>query len=292
MKLKDFLYRIMVHKAEWFPDTFYIKKQFKHCMGSELNLDNPRTFQEKLQWLKLNDYRPIYAKMCDKYEVKSYVAGVIGEQYTVPTLGIYDRAEDIDYTMLPESFVMKTTHDSGTVVVCKDKNKLDIKETNKYLNRRLKIKYYLKERELYYKDVKPRIIVEKLIGAPWEDLQDYKFFCFNGEPKLMFIISNRWGEGGHKADYYDMSGKPVKIFQPGYENSETLPALPPVFEEMKLLAAKLSKDIPHLRVDFYYTQGQIYVGELTFFDSGGYLPFYPEDVNLMLGNWIKLPSQK
>lgn len=286
MKLKDLWYHFMVHNAEWFSDTFYIKKQFKHCMGYELNLSNPRTFQEKLQWLKLYDYRPIYAKMCDKYEVKSFVADVIGEQYTVPTLGLYDRAEDIDYSTLPNTFVMKTTHDSGTIVVCKDKSKLDIEKTNMYLNKRLKIKYYLKERELYYKDVKPRIIVEKLIGVPDEDLRDYKFFCFNGEPKLMFIISNRWGEGGHKADYYDMDGKPVEIFQPGFENSETQPDLPPVFEEMKALASKLSKGIPHLRVDFYYTQGQIYVGELTFFDSGGYLRFEPDEYNKILGDWI------
>lgn len=286
MKISDFLYRLMVHKAGWFPDKFYIKKQFKHCMGYELNLSNPRTFQEKLQWLKLYDYKPIYAKMCDKYEVKSFVADVIGEQYTVPTLGLYDRAEDIDYSTLPNTFVMKTTHDSGTIVVCKDKSKLDIEKTNEYLNKRLKIKYYLKERELYYKDVKPRIIIEKLIGVPDEDLRDYKFFCFNGEPKLMFIISNRWGEGGHKTDFYDMDGKPMEIFSPGYENSETQPDLSPVFEEMKALASKLSKGIPHLRVDFYYTQGQIYVGELTFFDGGGYLRFEPDEYNKILGDWI------
>lgn len=288
MGIKDFLYRLMVYKSSWFPDVYYIKRQFKYCMGYRLNLQNPKTYQEKLQWLKLYAYKPIYAKMVDKYEVKGFVSQTIGKEYIIPTYGIYDKAEDIDYSILPNSFIMKTTHDSGTIVICKDKTKLDKKKSNQYLNRRLKKKYYLKERELFYKDVKPRIIIEKMIGELGEDLRDYKFYCFNGEPKLMFIISNRWGEGGHKADYFDMDGKPVKISQPGFDNSEILPSLPPVFEEMKVLAAKLSKDIPHLRVDFYYTQNKIYVGELTFFESGGYLPFYPEEINTLLGNWIDL----
>lgn len=291
MKIKDLQYSIMLHTAGLYSDTFYIKQQFKHYLHYSPNLKNPRTFQEKLQWLKLYDRKPIYSIMVDKYEAKNFIQKKIGTEYIIPTIGIYDNAKEINYSLLPDQFVMKTTHDSGTVVVCKDKYKLDIKKTNRYLDNRLRRKYYLIEREWPYKNVQPKIIVEKLIGQPGEDLCDYKFFCFDGHPKLMFIVSNRWGEGGHKADFFDMEGNPVNVYQPGYENSLVAPDLPPCFEQMKEIASVLSADVPHLRVDFYYTNNQIYVGELTFSDSGGYVPFIPDEYNKILGDWIKLPPK-
>lgn len=292
MKIKALFYSAMVHFANLFPDKFYIKRQFRHMMHYSLNLKNPITFQEKLQWIKLYDHREIYTSMVDKFEAKNFIAKVIGNEYVIPTIAVYDKAKDIDYDILPISFVMKTTHDSGTVIICKNKAELDIAKANLYLNKRLKRKYYLKERELQYKDVKPRIIVEKLIGEPSEDVKDYKFYCFNGEPKLMFIVSNRFGKGGHKADFFDMNKKKVAVFQPGFESNPVTPELPPVFDEMKELAAKLSKGVPHVRVDFYYTHNQIFVGELTLFDAGGYLPFYPDEYNKILGDWINLPILK
>ena len=292
MNIEDLLYKVMCHTASFYPDKFYIKKQFKHCLGYKLDLENPKTFQEKLQWLKLYDRKPVYAQMVDKYEAKDFIKEKVGDEYIIPTIGIFNRAEEIQYEDLPQSFVMKTTHDSGTVVVCKDKAQLNIDQTNNYLNKRLKRNYYYREREWPYKDVKPRIIVEKLIGNEGEDLRDYKFFCFNGEPKLMFVVSNRWKVGGHKADFFDMEGNKVDVYQPGYENSTVAPQLPPCFEQMKELASILSAGIPHLRVDFYFTNNQIYVGELTFSDSGGYVPFIPEQYNKILGDWIHLPIDK
>lgn len=289
MKIKDLQYLIMLHTAGLYSDKFYIKRQFKHYLHYSPNLTNPRTFQEKLQWLKLYDRKPVYSVMVDKYEAKDFIQKKIGAEYIIPTIGIYNHSSEIVYDLLPEQFVMKTTHDSGTVVVCKDKSKLDIDKTNRYLDKRLRRKYYLIEREWPYKNVKPRIIVEKLIGQPGEDLYDYKFFCFDGQPELMFIVSNRWGEGGHKADFFDMEGNPVKVYQPGYENTLVPPQLPSCFEKMKELASTLSEGVPHLRVDFYYTNNQIYVGELTFSDSGGYVPFVPDEYNQILGDWIKLP---
>ena len=291
MKITDLQYSFMLHTARLYSDTFYIKRQFEHCLHYSPDLKNPRTFQEKLQWLKLYDRKPIYSIMVDKYEAKDFIQKKIGAEYIIPTIGIYNHSDEIDYGSLPEQFVMKTTHDSGTVVVCKDKSKLDIEKTNRYLEKRLRRKYYLIEREWPYKNVQPRIIVEKLIGQSGEDLCDYKFFCFDGQPKLMFIVSNRWGEGGHKADFFDMEGVPVKVYQPGYENSFAPPQLPPCFEQMKELSSILSAEVPHLRVDFYYTNNQIYVGELTFSDSGGYVPFIPDEYNKILGDWIKLPPK-
>lgn len=289
MKIKNTLYSVMLHTAGFYSDKFYIKQQFKHCLHYIPNLSCPQTFQEKLQWLKLYDRKDIYSIMVDKFEAKDFIQKKVGEEYIIPTIGVYNDSAEIDYDLLPKQFVMKTTHDSGTVVVCKDKSKLDIEKTNRYLDKRLRRKYYLIEREWPYKNVQPRIIVEELIGQPGEDLRDYKFFCFDGQPKLMFIVSNRFGEGGHKADFFDMEGKPVEVYQPGYENSPVPPLIPPCFEQMKELASVLSTGVPHLRVDFYYTNNQIYVGELTFSDSGGYVPFIPDEYNKILGDWIKLP---
>lgn len=289
MKIVDLIYSVMLHTAGLYSDKFYIKRQFKHYLHYTPNLSHPQTFQEKLQWLKLYDRKDIYSTMVDKYEAKAFIQKKVGAEYIIPTIGIYNNAKEINYSLLPDQFVMKTTHDSGTVVVCKDKSKLNIKKTNRYLDKRLRRKYYLIEREWPYKNVQPRIIVEKLIGHPDEDLCDYKFFCFDGQPKLMFIVSNRFGKGGHKADFFDMEGKPVEVYQPGYENSPVPPQIPPCFEQMKELASVLSTGVPHLRVDFYYTNNQIYVGELTFSDSGGYVPFIPDEYNKILGDWIKLP---
>lgn len=291
MKISSFLYRAMFHLSPIFPDKLYLKLQFKHRLGYKLDLDHPKTFNEKLQWLKLYDRKPIYTKMVDKYEAKDFITEIVGQEYVIPTLGIYNSVNEIDYDKLPNEFVIKTTHDSGTVIVCKDKNKLDRNYVKKYISTRLKRRYYYAEREWPYKNVKPRIIIEELIGKNCDDIWDYKFFCFNGEPKLMFIVTNRFKEGGHKADFFDMDGNHLDVCQPGFENNPIRPTLPDCFEKMKDLASKLSKGIAQLRVDFYYVNGQVYVGELTFSDSGGYAPFTPKEYNYIMGNYIKLPIE-
>lgn len=287
--IKDCLYSFMVHTSSLYSDVFYIRRQFFYHLHYLPNLVAPKTYQEKVQWLKLNDRKPQYSYMVDKYEAKSFISKKVGEQFVVPTIGVFDRASDINYSLLPDTFVMKTTHDSGTVIICRDKSKIDVAKTNRFLEKRLHRNYWLIEREWPYKNVRPRIIVEQLLGRPDEDLYDYKWYCFDGEPKLMFTISCRNSKEGHKADFYDMDGNRMDIWQPGYENNECPPPLPPCFEQMKELARILSAGISHLRVDFYFTNNQIYVGELTFSDGGGYLNFIPEEWNYILGEWIKLP---
>lgn len=281
----------MYRTAPLWSDKLYIKVQFKSFLGYWPNLEKPKTFQEKTQWLKLYDRKPIYTQMVDKYEAKSFIEERIGKVYIIPTIGLYDDVSQINYSSLPNSFVMKTTHDSGTVVVCHNKSELDIQKTNEFLAMRLKRDYFYPEREWPYKDVKHRIIIEELIGENCDDLRDYKFFCFNGVPKLMFIVSNRWKEGGHKADFFDMDGNKLDVYQPGFENNPHTPELPSCFEKMKELAAVLSKDIPLLRVDFYAVDDKIYVGELTFSDSGGYVPFIPDKYNRIYGDMITLPTK-
>lgn len=290
MKFSTFLYKLMYHFGHCLPDEFYIKRQYKQIVGEYPDLKNPTKYCEKVQWLKLHDHKPIYTQMVDKYEAKKFIADIVGDKYIIPTLGIYNSVDEIDYDKLPNEFVIKTTHDSGTVIVCRDKAKLDKNYVRKFINKRLKRKYFYAEREWPYKHVKPRIIIEALIGKDMQDLWDYKFFCFDGEPKLMFIITERFTESGHKADFYDMDGNHVDVYQPGYENNPNRPELPACFDEMKLLAAKLSKDVPHLRVDFYFADNQIYVGELTFSDGGGYSPFIPDKWNKIMGDYIKLPK--
>lgn len=292
MNALTLFYKVCFHTARLWPDKFYIKLQYKAIMGEWPNLDNPQTFQEKIQWLKLYDHKPVYTTMVDKYEAKSFIEERVGKEYIIPTLGIYDEVSQIDYDALPNSFVIKTTHDSGTVIVCKDKSQLDIKKTNKFLEKSLRRNYFYSEREWPYKNVKPRIIIEELIGDKEIDLKDYKFFCFQGQPKMMFIVSNRRLTGGHKADFYDMEGNHLNVWQFGFENNLNTPQLPPitVFDDMKRIVSVLSDGVPHLRVDLYYVNNRIYVGELTFSDSGGYASFVPNEYNRIIGDWIKLPQ--
>ena len=282
----------MYYTPRLWSDRVYITSQMMAYIGKMPHFNNPKTFQEKIQWLKLHDHKPIYTTMVDKYEAKTFIEERIGKEYVIPTLGIYDNVSQIDYSALPDSFVIKTTHDSGTVIVCKDKSKLDIIETNKRLKKSLRRNYFYSEREWPYKNVKPRIIVEELIGSGERDLMDYKFFCFNGKPRLMFIVSNRRLPGGHKADFFDMEGKHLDLWQEGFVNNPNTPKLPPydTFEEMKRIAAVLSEGVSLLRVDMYYINGKIYVGELTFSDSGGYALFVPDAYNRTIGDWIELPA--
>jgi len=291
MTLSSFLYRVMYHTSPLFPDKLYIFLQFWHVLGYKPNLDNPKTFNEKLQWLKLYDRKPIYTKMSDKYAAKEFIAEKVGNEFVIPTIGIYDSVKDIDYDILPNEFVIKTTHDSGTVVVCKDKSTLDRNYVRKYIGKRLKRKYYYAEREWPYKNVKPRIIIEQFIESDKDDIWDYKFYCFNGVPKMMLIVTNRFKDGGHRGDFFDADGNHLDVCQPGFENNPNRPELPNCFEKMKELASILSKGVPHLRVDFYYEKGHIYVGELTFSDSGGYAPFIPDEYNYIMGDYIKLPQK-
>lgn len=260
-------------------------------MGRWIDWDNPETFNDKLQWMKLYNRRPEYTMMVDKYAVKEYVKNKIGEQYVVPNLFVWDRPEDIDFDMLPDKFVIKTTHDGGSrgCVICKDKQKLNRKETLSRLKKSMKNNLFYKYREWPYKNVKKRIIAEKFLeNEDSSTLNDYKLYCFNGLVKCVCISNNRF-LGDTEFDYFDDNFNRLPFSQGG-PNSKKEIIKPQTFDEMKAIAEKLSSGIPHVRVDLYEVKGHIYFGELTFFDSSGFKEFTPEEWDYKLGSWIELPE--
>lgn len=274
-------------------DEKYIKKEFKLRMGYNLDLQNPQTFNEKLQWLKLNDRNPTYTKMVDKYEVKKYVASIIGEKYIIPTLGVYNDFDDIDFNKLPNQFVIKCTHDSGGLVICKDKSKLKITKVKRKINEFLERKYFYIHREWPYKNVKPRIIIEKyMCTKKQKELIDYKFFCFNGEPKLMYLSEGLENHETARMSFYDMDFNLIDCKRKDYKQLDYTPKKPKTFEQMKEFASILSKDIPHVRVDWYEINGKLYFGELTFFTCSGFIPFETEEWNYKMGEMLELPEKK
>ena len=268
-------------------DEKYIKLRYSLTFGKELDLDNPKTFNEKLQWLKLNDYNEIQSIMADKSTVKEYVSNIIGSKYIIPTLGVYDSFDEIDFSKLPNSFVIKCTHDSGGLVVVKNKKDFDKKRARKKINRSLKRNYFYLGRETPYKYIKPRIIIEKYINNNNVDLRDYKFFCFSGKVGLFLICSDR--STGVKFTFFDKNGTFLNITQCGAPNDKTV-KLPKKFKEMKKLAEILAKDMVHVRVDFYEIDDKIYFGELTFFDSSGFGEFTPNKWDKRLGEMMVLPK--
>ena len=275
-------------------DVTYIKEMFKLKMGYYLDLENPVTFNEKLQWLKLNYFNPDCVTMVDKYLSKQYVKDCIGEEYVVPLYGVWDNFDEIDFDSLPNEFVLKTTHDCGGVVVCKDKATFDKKTAKEFLEMHLGYRYFYFSREWPYKHVKPRIIAEKFMKDSNDQLEegltDYKFFCFNGEPKAMFIATDRANKKEEtKFDFFDMDFNHLP-FTNGHPNASKPIKKPEQFELMKELCKKLSKNLPHVRVDFYESEGKIYFGELTFFHWGGFVPFEPKEWDKTFGDWIKLPD--
>lgn len=278
---------LLIKNARLFPDELYLKMLFPLRTGYKLNLKNPQTFNEKLQWLKLNNRKPEMVKMVDKVDVKEYVAKIIGEEYIIPTLGVYNSVDEIDFDSLPNQFVLKCTHDSGGIVICSDKSKLDIEAAKAKLRRGLKVNYYYQNREWPYKQVKPRIIAEQyMVDESGYELKDYKFFCFDGEVKLLFIASDRGSKTEEtKFDFFDTNFNHLP-FTNGHPNSTKKIAKPQGFEEMKKIAALLSKGHPHLRVDLYDINGKIYFGELTFYHWSGMTPFEPMEWDYKLGEWI------
>ena len=275
----------------WISDERYLKILFRIRMGKKLNLENPQTFSEKMQWLKLYDRRSIYSNLVDKYEVKKYISNLIGEEYIIPTLGIWERFDDINFDSLPNQFVLKCTHDSGGLVICRDKSQFNMKKARKRMMRSLKHNYFYGNREWPYKNVKPRIIAEQYMeNEATHDLRDYKFFSFDGDTKAMFIATERASDTEEtKFDFFDMDYNHLD-FRNGHPNADVLPEKPACFEEMHALANKLSKGIPQVRVDFYEVNGRVYFGEMTFFHWSGMKPFEPEKWDRIFGDWIKLPT--
>ena len=276
----------------WMSDERYLRIAYKARLGKKLNLKNPLTYNEKLQWLKLYNRRPEYTQLVDKYEVKPIIAKIIGDDYIIPTIGVWDSFDDIDFNQLPQQFVLKCTHDSGGLVVCKDKSTLNIEKAKKRIDRCLKHSFFYAMREWPYKDVEPRIIAEQYMeDDQTHELRDYKFFCFDGQVKALFIATERMKQGEEtKFDFFDENFNHLP-FTNGHPNAEVLPDKPVRFEEMKEIAAKLSKGIPHVRVDLYEVNGKVYFGEMTFFHWSGMTEFKPEEWDYRFGSWIKLPSR-
>lgn len=267
-------------------DKTYLKIRYYATFKKFLNLKNPQTFNEKLQWLKLNDRKDIYTKMVDKYEAKSYVSKIIGNKYIIPTLGIYNNFDEIDFNKLPNQFVIKCTHDSGGLVIVTDKSKLDIEKAKKKLNKSLKRNYYYPGREWPYKNVKPRIIIEKYMKDNKNNsMRDYKFFCFNGNPYCILLCNDRNTE--LKETFFDLNWKILPFKRPNH-SIDTNIEKPHNLDKMIEFSKKLSLNIPFLRVDFYEINGNLYFGELTFYPAGGFSKFEPEEWDLKLGNLIDL----
>lgn len=282
-------YRKMLN---WLPDKVFLNAAFRARFGRKLDLKKPKTFNEKLQWMKLYNRNPVYTMMVDKYLVRNYVREIIGEEYLIPLLGAWDDPDKIDFDKLPMQFVLKCNHNSGLgMCICKDKNKLDIAKVKNDLRKGLKQDYYLTGREWPYKNVPRKIIAEKyMVDESGYELKDYKYYCFDGKVRIVMINSDRMSSLETKANYFDENYQPLD-FVWGYENAKIPPAKPEKFEEMKSLAEKLSKGIPHVRIDFYQTPQGIFFGEMTFFDGSGFDAIEPIEWDYKIGSWINLPRK-
>lgn len=269
-------------------DEDFIKLLFKAEMGYDPDLENPKTFNEKLQWIKLYDHNPLYTKMVDKIAVKDYVREKIGDEHIIKTLGIWDSYDDIDFETLPEQFVLKCNHDSGGLVIVKDKEKMDRKMVRKTISSSLRINYYKKYREWPYKNVQPRIIAETyVVDEATNSLNDYKFFCFNGKVKCFKIDFNRFVK--HQANYYDENCNLLPFGEKDFPRDSSADIkMPPVIDEMKKIAEIIAAGHPFLRVDLYYANNHIYFGEITFFPASGFGKIEPVEWDSILGEWINL----
>ncbi len=282
IKMKRLIYKIL----KIVPDKIFLKIKYRLKTGRKLNLKNPQTYNEKLQWLKLYDRKDIYTTLVDKYEVKDYISKIIGDEYIIPTLGVYDNFDDIDFDSLPNEFVIKCTHDSGGLVIVKDKNNFDKEAARKKINASLKNNYYLYHREWPYKNVSPRIIVEKMLECDTNgQLPDYKFFCFDGKVRNMFVAVDR--PNATKFNFYDSEFNKLNVSQ-HYPNFDYELEKPSNFEKMIELCEKISRNLKHVRVDLYNINGKIYFGEITFYHFGGFEKFSPENFDYEMGKFIDL----
>ncbi len=273
----------------WMSDEQYIRILYRMIFKRKLNLGNPQTFNEKLQWLKLHDHNPLYTRLVDKYEVKQYVADLIGEEYIIPTLGVWNSIDEVDFDSLPNQFVLKCTHDSGGLVICRNKNKLDVNATKKKLKKSLNQNFFYFGREWPYKNVKPRIIAEKyMTDESGTELKDYKIFNFDGKPKLIQVDYDRFVK--HKRNLYSTDWKYIEAAIQYPTDPKHHIERPKQLDKMLSIARVLSAGISHVRTDLYCIDNRIYFGELTFYHESGLGKFTPEILDEKMGEWIKLPS--
>lgn len=286
---------IYYHYPRWrkyMPDKMYLQCIWRDTMGYELDFRHPKTFCEKLQWLKIYNRKPVYTKMVDKATAKEYVASIIGEKYIIPTLGIYNNFDEIDFDTLPNQFVLKATHNSGGVYICKDKSQIDLVKARSMTEGQFGINVYNDYKEWPYKNVKPRIIAEKYMEEnDGVELKDYKFFCFGGEVKALLLISDRFKANSETCfDFYDRDFRHQDVIT-GPPMSLIPHTKPQCYDEMICIAEKLSKDIPFVRVDLYQTNGKVYFGEMTFFPVAGMIHFKPFKWDYVFGEWLNLEKK-
>ena len=278
---------------DWVPDSLYIKILYRVLSGEKCNLKHPVTYNEKLQWLKLHDRKPEYSDMVDKYEVRKIIEQTIGSEYLIPCYGVFNSFEEIDFDKLPEQFVLKCTHDSGSVEICKDKTGFDIQAAGRRLNKAMEKNYYRAYREWPYKDVKPRIIAEKfMVDESGDDLKDYKIMCFNGTAQIIEVHENRFTDGKeHTQTFYDRDWKKLDIVQEGLQYVTEERSRPKQLDKMMELSEKLAADMYHARIDWYLINERIYFGEITFYDGSGFEIFPNRKDNEYLGSLIDLDKK-
>lgn len=271
------------------PDEMYTRMVYQVRMGKRLCLNPPVTYNEKLNWLKLYDHNPLYTKLADKFQVKEYVSKKIGAQYVIPLLAVWDRVDDIDITALPDEFVLKCTHDSGSVIICRDKNSFDLAAAKEKLKKCLDNNYFYYSREWVYKNIAPRIICEPFIEDFNDaELRDYKFFCFDGKVKFLYVATDRFKKDSEvKFTFFDDDYNFLPVHH-GHPIAEPHPHKPDGFENMKHIAETLSKGLKHVRVDLYEANGKIYFSEYTFYNNSAFLKFEPEEWDYRFGEYLQL----
>lgn len=289
-RVKKYIVRPLARMAKIIPDKCYLSICYALRTKHWMHWKNPQRFNEKMQWLKIHDYKDEYAVMADKYGVKKLVADAIGEQYVIPSIGIWKHYDDIDFEKLPEQFVLKCTHDSGGVFVCKDKKKINHDELRDFFENRLRFNYFYLGREKQYRNIEPQIMAEKFIAADSEDeaLRVYKILCFGGTPRIIQAIVND-KRADEAINYYDVDWNKLELRQ-NYSNYDGVIERPKNLDKMLECAGRFSKDIPFLRVDFYETQGKMYFSEFTFRSDGGFARFIPDEWDYKLGEMIETKS--
>ena len=289
IKYRLFNYLRKIKFTNILSDKTFLKILYFVKMEKKLDLENPQTYSEKLQWLKLHDRNPEYTKMVDKYEAKEYVRKIIGDQYIIPTIGIYNSFDEINFDELPNQFVIKCTHDSGGLVIVKDKNSIDLNSIKRKINTSLRRNYYYSNREWPSENVKPRIIIEKYMEDKKSAfMKDYKFFCFDGVPVVMYLSEGLENHNTARMSFFDMNFQLMDFKRRDYKLMDYTPDKPKNFDKMKEFASILSQNIPHVRVDFYEINGNLYFGELTFFTCSGLIPFENPKSDVELGKYIKI----
>lgn len=280
------------HRYDALPDDVYLKRKYRATFGKELDLEQPETFNEKLQWLKLHDRNPQYVTMVDKHAVKEYIAGVLGERYIIPTIGVWDDPDEIDFDALPERFVLKCNHNSGVgMCICSDKSKLDVDKVRRELRKGLQEDYYLTGREWPYKDVPRKILAEAFMeDSSGEGLTDYKVHVFNGVPRFILVCKDRFKDTGLTEDFFSPEWELLEVRRPKHPNSAEVISRPEELDEILEISARLAENIPFVRVDFYIIDHRVYFSELTFFPASGFECYEPEKWDGIFGSWLELPT--